>query len=106
MLKEEVPVELPIAAHARDGDDNATPTLAVAADGSVALDGTPIPSDALGTRLREVYETRADKAVMLAAARTLAYERVVEVMDACREAGIERIAIVTAPPPPPSDPTP
>ena len=36
---------------------------------------------------------------MLAADRSLAYARVVEMMDACRAAGIERIGIRTAPPP-------
>lgn len=34
---------------------------------------------------------------MLAASRTLPYARVVEIMDACRAAGIERIGVVTAP---------
>jgi biopolymer transport protein ExbD len=37
---------------------------------------------------------------MLAADRSLGYARVVEVMDACRAAGIGRIGMVTAPPPP------
>ena len=34
----------------------------------------------------------------LAADRTLPYARVVEIMDACRAAGIARIGIVTSPP--------
>jgi biopolymer transport protein ExbD len=38
---------------------------------------------------------------MLAADRSLGYARVVDVMDACRAAGIERIGIVTAPEPAP-----
>jgi len=100
LLKEEVPVELPIAAHARDEEGATTPTLTVDADGAVSLEGTPLPSDDLAARLAAIYSTRPDKAVMLAAARTLPYARVVEVMDACRAAGIERIGVVTAPPPP------
>ena len=35
--------------------------------------------------------------MMLAADRSLAYARVVEVMHACRAAGIQRIGVVTAP---------
>ncbi len=98
LLKEEVPVELPIAAHARDDDTAATPTLTVDADGSVTFEGTPLPADDLAARLGAIYAARPEKAVMLAAARTLPYARVVEVMDACRAAGIERIGVVTAPP--------
>ncbi|MBI3770477.1 MAG: biopolymer transporter ExbD [Deltaproteobacteria bacterium] len=101
MLKEEVPVELPLAAHADDAAGRETPTLTVAADGSVALDGTPLPSDDVAARLAAVYAGRPEKTIMLAAARTLPYTRVVEIMDACRAAGIERIGIATAPPPPP-----
>jgi len=101
LLKEEVPVELPIAAHAADDQANPTPTLTVDAEGNVTLAGTPLPSDDLAARLAAIYAERPEKAIMLAAARTLPYQRVVEVMDACRAAGIERIGIVTAPPPAP-----
>jgi biopolymer transport protein ExbD len=99
LLKEDVPIELPIAAHALEDQSDATPTLTVAADGSVTLEGTPLPSDDLAARLGAIYASRPDKAIMLAAARTLSYARVVEVMDACRAAGIERIGIATARPP-------
>jgi biopolymer transport protein ExbD len=99
MLKEELPVELPIAAHTDGATGSETPTLTVAADGSVALEGAPLPSDDLSARLATIYAARADKTILLAAARTLPYARVVEVMDACRAAGIERIGVVTAPPP-------
>lgn len=97
MLKEELPVELPVATHADDRTGAPTPTLTVAADGALSFDGTPLPSDDLVARLTGLYAGRADKTVMLAADRSLAYARVVEIMDACRAAGIERIGIVTAP---------
>ena len=96
MLKDELPVELPIAAHA-DQPSIATPTLAIAADGGVTFDGTPLPSDDLAARLTAMYAGRADASVLLAADRSLPYARVVEVIDACRAAGIARIGIVTAP---------
>jgi biopolymer transport protein ExbD len=100
MLKEDVPVELPIATHADEQTGSAIPVLTIAPDGGVALDGTPLPSDDLGTRLAAIYAARTDKTVMLAADRSLGYARVVEVMDACRAAGIERIGILTSPTPP------
>ena len=99
MLDEEVPVELPVAASAVPSEQVSTPTLAIAADGGVSFEGAPLPSDALDERLSTIFATRPQKAVLLAADRTLGYARVVEVMDACRAAGIERIGIVTSPPP-------
>lgn len=65
---------------------------------SVALEGAPLASDDLAARLGAIYAGRTDKSILLAAARTLSFARVVEVMDACRLAGIERIGVVTAPP--------
>ena len=97
MLKEELPVELPLAMHADDATGGTTPTLTIAADGSVAFDGSPLSSDDLAARLTAIYAGRTDKTVMLAADRRLGYARVVDVMDACRAAGIERIGVVTAP---------
>jgi biopolymer transport protein TolR len=99
MLKEELPVELPLAANADQQAATTTPTLMVAADGSVTFEGAPMRSDDLAERLRALYEGRIDKTVMLAADRSLTYARVVEVMDACRAAGIERIVVVTLPEP-------
>ena len=99
-LKEELPIELPIAAHARDEATNPPPELTIAADGSISFEGTPLPSGDLEARLAAMYAGRTDKTLMLAADRTLPYARVVEVMDACRGAGVERIGVVTAPPPP------
>jgi biopolymer transport protein ExbD len=97
VLTPDLPVELPIAAHADDRRGRDTPTLTVTAVGSVAFEGTPLPSDDLAVRLAAIYAQRPDKTVMLAADRALTYARVVEIMDACRAAGIERIGVVTAP---------
>ena len=97
-LKDEIPVELPLATHGDNQPGNVTPILTVAADGSVTFEGAPLPSEDLGARLGTIYAGRPDKTVMLAADRGLSYARVVEVMDACRAAGIERIGVVTTPP--------
>jgi biopolymer transport protein ExbD len=99
MLDEEVPVELPLATHADARESTTTPTLTIAADGAVSFAGTALPSQDLAARLATLYADRPEKTVMLAADRRLGYARVVEVMDACRAAGIERIGIVTAPEP-------
>jgi biopolymer transport protein ExbD len=95
MLRDELPVELPVARSAAEPGGAAVPTLTIAADGGVSFDGTPLPSSELAARLAAVYRERREKSVLLAADRRLPYARVVEVIDACRAAGIERIGVVT-----------
>jgi biopolymer transport protein TolR len=46
-------------------------------------------------RLRAVFETRSDKTLFITAARTLSYGDVVEVIDAAKGAGVQRVGIVT-----------
>ena len=49
----------------------------------------------LEARLREVFDQRSDKTLFIAAAATLRYRDVVEVIDAAKGAGVMRVGIVT-----------
>ena len=49
----------------------------------------------LENRLRAVFDGRADKTLFITAARTLRYGDVVEVIDAAKGAGVQRVGIVT-----------
>ena len=49
----------------------------------------------LGNRLRSVFETRSDKTLFINAAGTLRYGEVVEVIDAAKGAGVQRVGIIT-----------
>jgi biopolymer transport protein ExbD len=49
----------------------------------------------LEARLREVFDQRSDKTLFIAAAGTLRYRDVVEVIDAAKGAGVLRVGIVT-----------
>jgi biopolymer transport protein ExbD len=69
--------------------------LTATADGRLLLEGEPIPETDPADRLRAVYAGRPDRTIYLAADRSLVYSRVVDLMDACRSAGVERIGIVT-----------
>jgi biopolymer transport protein ExbD len=90
MLKRDLPVDLPIAEHGRE----AVPTpnqvvVTLTAEDRLLVDGVEVTPDGLSTALAGL------EVVFLEADRTLAYGRVVEVMDACRAAGVERIGIMT-----------
>jgi hypothetical protein len=45
--------------------------------------------------LRTIYETRSDKTLFVAAAGTLRYADIVQVIDAAKGAGVEQVGIVT-----------
>jgi biopolymer transport protein TolR len=49
----------------------------------------------LETRLRAVFDERADKTLFITAARTLRYGDVVDVIDAAKGAGVQRVGIIT-----------
>jgi biopolymer transport protein ExbD len=49
----------------------------------------------LEARLREVFDDRIDKTLFIAAAGTLRYGDVVQVIDAAKGAGVLRVGIVT-----------
>jgi biopolymer transport protein TolR len=47
-------------------------------------------------RLRAIYETRKDKTMFISGAETLRYKDIIEVIDAAKGAGVEKVGIVTA----------
>jgi biopolymer transport protein ExbD len=98
LLKQEVPVELPLAKSGRQTQDLAQLTLSILADGSLLLNGEGIPREELTARLTGIYAARADKTIFLEADRHLLYDRVVEVMDECRAAGVTTIGVITKKP--------
>ena len=49
----------------------------------------------LEARLRDVFDQRSDKTLFIAAAGTLRYGDVVEVIDAAKGAGVRRVGIIT-----------
>jgi biopolymer transport protein ExbD len=49
----------------------------------------------LEARLRDVFDQRSDKTLFIAAADTLRYGDVVEVIDAAKGAGVLRVGIIT-----------
>ena len=61
----------------------------------LAINHQPVLIVDLEGRLRSIFETRSDKTVFITAAATLRYGDVVEVIDAAKRAGIQRVGIVT-----------
>jgi len=101
LIKQEVPVELPLAESSHQTQDLSQLTLSILADGSLLLNREEIPRDELTARLAAIYASRGNKTIFLEADRSLLYDRVVQVMDECRAAGVVTIGVITKKPVPP-----
>jgi len=95
LLKQEVPIELPLADNSQATQDLTQLTLTIAADGGVLLNGQPLLREALVGQLQAIYAERADKTIFLEADRNLSYGHVVGVMDDCKAAGVTAIGVIT-----------
>lgn len=98
LIKQEVPIELPLAENSKQTQDLSQLILTVLADGSLLLNRETIPREELTARLTTLYATRSDKTTFLEADRDLLYDRVVQVMDECRAAGVTTIGVLTKKP--------
>jgi biopolymer transport protein ExbD len=98
LIKQEVPIELPLAENSHQTQDLSQLILTVLADGSLLLNHEALPREELTTRLTTLYATRSDKTIFLEADRSLVYDRVVQVMDECRAAGVTTIGVLTKKP--------
>ncbi len=95
LLKQEVPIDLPLVDNSRATQDLTQLTLTIAADGGVLLNSQPMLREALVTQLQAIYAERVDKTIFLEADRNLSYGQVVDVMDDCKAAGVTAIGVIT-----------
>jgi len=69
--------------------------LTFEADKKITLNKQDVTLQELETRLRNIYDQRKDKTMFLIAAGTLRYKDIVDVIDAAKGAGVEKVGIVT-----------
>ncbi|MBQ3060504.1 MAG: biopolymer transporter ExbD [Desulfovibrio sp.] len=92
-----MPIRLPSSTSASI-EKHSVLALTVKADGSLFLDKTPVSMEKLGDILRqaevEAKEQKQDQpALQIFAEDTLAYQRLYQVLDAVKAAGISRISL-------------
>ena len=66
------------------------------ADRRISVNKQDVTMGELDTRLRDIFETRKDKTMFIAGAESLRYGDIIEVIDAAKGAGVEKVGIVTA----------
>ena len=89
-------VDLP--AEAERTDEPAPPrhiVLEYTADRRIAINNLPVSVGDLEQELRRVFATRHDKTMFVMGAGTLRYGEIVQVIDAAKGAGVDKIGIVT-----------
>ena len=69
--------------------------LEFTADRQIAVNKQPVEMAALEEYLRGVFETRKTKTMFIAGAGTLRYSDIIQVIDAAKGAGVEKVGIVT-----------
>jgi biopolymer transport protein ExbD len=92
-----VDVNLPLETKApQQSNPNDTQiVLEYTADRQISVNHQPIAIGDLETRLRTIFETRKEKTMFIVGAPTLPYGAIVEVIDAAKGAGIDKVGIVT-----------
>jgi biopolymer transport protein ExbD len=69
--------------------------LEYTADRRISVNKQDVTVADLEERLRNIYEQRKDKTMFILAAGTLRYGDIIEVIDAAKGAGVEKVGIVT-----------
>jgi biopolymer transport protein ExbD len=76
-------------------DTSSQIVLEYSADRHISVNKQDIAIADLEVRLRNIFEQRKEKTMFIVAAGTLRYGDIVEVIDAAKGAGVEKVGIVT-----------
>jgi biopolymer transport protein ExbD len=91
-----VDVNLPLEADAKPPEPTNTQiVLEYSADRAIAVNHQPIQLAELESKLRDIFETRKEKTMFIVGDPSLRYGDIVNVIDAAKGAGVEKVGIVT-----------
>ena len=79
----------------QQADTSSQIVLEYTADRHISVNKQDVTIQELETRLRNIFEQRKEKTMFIVAAGTLRYGDIVEVIDAAKGAGVEKVGIVT-----------
>ena len=91
-----VDINLPAETSAAPPDQSVSQiVLEFTADRRISINKQDVTMTELESRLRTVFEQRKDKTMFIAGAPSLRYGEIVDVIDAAKGAGVEKVGIVT-----------
>ena len=88
-----LPLETEQKAQANPNDNQIV--LEYGADNTIAVNHQPVQIGELEGKLRDIFETRKEKTMFIVGDPTLRYGQIVQVIDAAKGAGVEKVGIVT-----------
>ena len=89
-------VNLPAETESKpDTSPNTQIVLTYTADKKISINNQDVPLGQLAEKLRSVFEERKEKTMFIMGAGTLRYGNIVQVIDAAKGAGVEKVGIVT-----------
>ena len=96
MIEQGIEVNLPTAEPAKI-DVSDVVTVTVSSNDRIYFENQRVTMNDLGERLSNIHSANPDAAVLIKADQDIHYGRVVEVLDAARNAGISRLGMATRP---------
>ncbi|HCU24207.1 MAG TPA: protein TolR, partial [Deltaproteobacteria bacterium] len=100
LLQEAINIDLPQASASAAPSGKDDKIITINKTGEIYLSSDPSAvynSETLSSRLASLFQGQSDKVVFLRADRNVPYGSVVQIMSACKQAGIERIGMITEP---------
>ena len=97
-LQAGVSVQLPVTSNAvaiPDADNQNALVVALIADGTIYLGVDPLTTSALADSVKKLLSARNDKMLYIKADGRVPYARVVEVMDAVHNSGVDLLTFLT-----------
>jgi biopolymer transport protein ExbD len=88
-------INLPLETGTADTTRQDQIVLEYTADRQIAVNKQTVSLQELETRLRAILEARKEKTMFIVGAPTLRYGEIVQVIDAAKGAGVEKVGIVT-----------
>ena len=92
-------VDINLPAETRSADQSQPDTsqivLEYTADRRISVNKQDVALRELPSRLRDIYEQRQDKTMFIAGAGSLRYGEIIDVIDAAKSAGVQKVGIVT-----------
>jgi len=93
-----VDINLPPESHnqAKQETDLSQIVIEETADRKISINHNDVTLPDLEKRLRDIFESRKDKRLFIMGDESLRYRDIVQVIDAAKGAGVEKVGIVTA----------
>lgn len=95
LLQDEVSVNLPKAQNPLDAQAKGPLVLSMTRDGKIYLGKTIVTAQEMRKALAGILVEEINKTIFLRADQSLAYGNVVQLVNECRQLGVERIGLMT-----------